>query len=68
MSTRKEIKNVFEAILEYGHDEDFVPYEGEQFQLQTLQREAMPRSKHCGNACFLASHYGTTLTARITLV
>ena len=31
MSTRKKIKNVFEAILEYGHDEDFVPYEGETF-------------------------------------
>ncbi len=31
MSTRKKIKNVFEAILEYGHDEDFVPNEGEGF-------------------------------------
>lgn len=31
MSSRKEIKNVFEAILEYGHDEDFVPHEGDQF-------------------------------------
>ena len=29
--TRSNIKNVFEAILEYGHDEDFVPYEGETF-------------------------------------
>ena len=28
---KKEIKNVFEAILEYGHDEDFVPVEDEQF-------------------------------------
>ena len=27
----KKITNVFEAILEYGHDEDFVPYEGDQF-------------------------------------
>ncbi|MFT5302241.1 MAG: hypothetical protein ACI87E_001400 [Mariniblastus sp.] len=27
----KKITNVFEAILEYGHDEDFVPKEGEQF-------------------------------------
>ena len=24
-------KNVFEAILKYGHDEDFVPYEGDEF-------------------------------------
>jgi hypothetical protein len=32
MSSNKKIKNVFEAILEYGHDEDFVPYEGEEFQ------------------------------------
>jgi hypothetical protein len=31
MSSRKKITNVFEAILEYGHDEDFVPYEGEGF-------------------------------------
>ena len=31
MSSRKQINNVFEAILEYGHDEDFVPNEGEQF-------------------------------------
>lgn len=28
---KKQIKNVFEAILEYGHDEDFVPFESEQF-------------------------------------
>ena len=27
MSQNKLINNVFEAILEYGHDEDFVPYE-----------------------------------------
>ena len=27
----KKVKNVFEAILEYGHDEDFVPFQGEQF-------------------------------------
>lgn len=27
----KKITNVFEAILEYGHDEDFVPTEDEQF-------------------------------------
>ncbi len=26
--TNKDIKNVFEAILEYGHDEDFRPDEG----------------------------------------
>ena len=28
---RKKIKNVFEAILEYGHDEDFVPKESNEF-------------------------------------
>lgn len=28
---KKNIKNVFEAILEYGHDEDFVPHETEEF-------------------------------------
>lgn len=32
MSSRKKINNVFEAILEYGHDEDFVPNDGEEFQ------------------------------------
>jgi hypothetical protein len=30
--SRKHITNVFEAILEYGHDEDFVPKEGADFQ------------------------------------
>ena len=25
-------RNVFEAILKYGHDEDFVPEAGEQFR------------------------------------
>ena len=29
--TGKHIKNVFEAILEYGHDEDFVPQESDGF-------------------------------------
>lgn len=28
----EEIKNVFEAILKYGHDEDFVPTEDESFE------------------------------------
>lgn len=28
---KKKITNVFEAILEYGHDEDFVPNEGDEF-------------------------------------
>jgi hypothetical protein len=27
----QKIKNVFEAILKYGHDEDFVPQESEDF-------------------------------------
>lgn len=31
MPTRKKIKNVFEAILEYGHDEDFVPNDADGF-------------------------------------
>ena len=31
MSSRKHITNVFEAILEYGHDEDFVPSQDESF-------------------------------------
>ena len=29
--SNKKIKNVFEAILEYGHDEDFVPREDDDF-------------------------------------
>ena len=28
----KNIKNVFEAILKYGHDEDFDPTESSQFE------------------------------------
>ncbi len=31
LQPRKKIKNVFEAILEYGHDEDFVPTESDEF-------------------------------------
>ncbi len=31
MSQNKTITNVFEAILEYGHDEDFVPREDDNF-------------------------------------
>ena len=31
MAQNKKIKNVFEAILEYGHDEDFVPHEDDSF-------------------------------------
>ena len=31
MSQNKQINNVFEAILEYGHDEDFVPNEDKCF-------------------------------------
>ncbi len=30
-NNNKKITNVFEAILEYGHDEDFVPHEGDEF-------------------------------------
>lgn len=30
-SNSKKIQNVFDAILEYGHDEDFVPHEGDEF-------------------------------------
>ena len=29
---RKKVTNVFEAILEYGHDEDFVPEADDSFQ------------------------------------
>ena len=31
MSNNKKITNVFEAILEYGHDEDFVPHADNDF-------------------------------------
>ena len=27
----REARNVFEAILKYGHDEDFVPHQTEEF-------------------------------------
>ena len=30
-NVKKNITNVFEAILEYGHDEDFVPHESFDF-------------------------------------
>ena len=28
----KKVNNVFEAILKYGHDEDFMPESGEDFE------------------------------------
>ena len=28
----QQVNNVFEAILKYGHDEDFAPVEGDDFQ------------------------------------
>lgn len=28
----KKVQNVFEAILKYGHDEDFVPLESDEFR------------------------------------
>ena len=31
MSNKKKVSNVFEAILKYGHDEDFIPDAGEDF-------------------------------------
>jgi hypothetical protein len=31
MKDTTRCKNVFEAILRYGHDEDFVPHEDENF-------------------------------------
>ncbi len=31
MTTKRKVMNVFEAILKYGHDEDFVPVGGEDF-------------------------------------
>jgi hypothetical protein len=27
----RQMRNVFEAILQYGHDEDFAPHEGDEF-------------------------------------
>ena len=29
------LKNVFEAILKYGHDEDFVPHDNDKFRPTT---------------------------------
>lgn len=31
MKTMKKVSNVFEAILKYGHDEDFAPRESDEF-------------------------------------
>ena len=28
----QKVRNVFEAILKYGHDEDFFPEEGDEFE------------------------------------
>ncbi len=31
MQSQHKVNNVFEAILKYGHDEDFVPVRGDSF-------------------------------------
>jgi len=31
MTTKRKVTNVFEAILKYGHDEDFIPDAGDDF-------------------------------------
>ena len=28
----QKVRNVFEAILKYGHDEDFAPFKSEEFE------------------------------------
>ena len=42
-SPRPGVQNVFEAILKYGHDEDFAPVRGEEFH--ATQAPAGSRSK-----------------------
>lgn len=32
MQPKKNVRNVFEAILKYGHDEDFLPDETDAFE------------------------------------
>ncbi len=32
MQSQHKVNNVFEAILKYGHDEDFVPVRGDSFE------------------------------------
>ncbi len=32
MTNKKKVSNVFEAILKYGHDEDFIPFGGDDFE------------------------------------
>ena len=32
MQSSEKVSNVFEAILKYGHDEDFVPVENQLFE------------------------------------
>ncbi len=32
MTNKKKVYNVFEAILKYGHDEDFIPEERDEFE------------------------------------
>ena len=34
----RNMRNVFEAILQYGHDEDFAPYEGDELLRQLARR------------------------------
>ena len=63
-----KITNVFEAILEYGHDEDSSHTRANGFQQQMLRPVPMKRSKHSVSAFWLANHFGTAKIAKITAV
>ena len=63
-----QCKNVFEAILRYGHDEDFVPQEDEKFSPR-MPRLAVPTKLRCSAAeLSWDSHCGTPPTVWITAV
>jgi hypothetical protein len=62
------LKNVFEAILKYGHDEDFAPKSNEDFR-PPKRRPARAKSwKFWPSASAAAIRCGTTTTGRITAV
>ncbi len=61
-------KNVFEAILRYGHDEDFDPIADRQFIPTDAPLARLRRSKFFVAVLRRANPFGMTMTELITAV
>ena len=62
------LKNVFEAILKYGHDEDFAPKRDEAFKATQAPAGSAKSWKFWPTASAVVSPCGTMMTAPTTAV